>query len=205
MRIGAGTWVVAGLVVACSPTVSPQPVQGRTTVSPNATYFWKVASSTVEWGTCADAADFRANVAPLPFSMNSFLIYKTDAEAKTATAQSCTSLDPSTCMNSSSNVVFTVAGTELTFSRPETEEALRVRDMNVERDSTCKLTQLETWTMRDNGQKFELEVQNTLGLKETDMVAKECDLIEQNLISRSPNMAGVRGCVLTFKLTGDLR
>lgn len=197
--------VVAGLV-ACSPTVSPQPVQGRTTVSPNATYFWKVATSTVEWGTCADAADFRANVAPLPFSMNSFLIYKTDAEAKTATAQSCTSLDPSTCMNSSSNVVFQVAGTELSFTRAETEDALRVRDTNnVERDSTCKLTQLETWTMRDNGQKFELDVTNTLGLKETDMVANECKLIEDNLIARSPNMAGVRGCVLTFKLTGDLR
>lgn len=198
--------VVAGLVVACSPTVSPQPVKGRTTVSPNATYFWKVASSTVEWGTCADAPDFRANVAPLPFSMNSFLIYKTNADATKAVAQSCTSLDPTTCMDSSSKVEFTVAGTELTFPRPETEEALRVRDTNnVERESTCKLTQLETWTMRDNGQKFELEVQNTLGLKETDMVANECKLIEDNLIARSPNMAGVRGCVLTFKLTGDLR
>lgn len=198
--------VVAVLVVGCSPTVSPQPVQGRTTVSPNATYFWRVTSSTVEWGTCADASDFRANVAPLPFSMNSFLIYKTDAEAKTATAQSCTSLDPTTCMNSSSNVVFTIAGTELTFPRPETEEALRVRDTNnVERDSTCRLTQLETWTMRDQGQKFELEVTNTLGLRETDMMANECKLIEDNLIARSPNMAGVRGCVLTFKLTGDLR
>ncbi|MBL8940716.1 MAG: hypothetical protein JNM69_39590 [Archangium sp.] len=198
--------IVAGLVVACSPTVSPQPVKGRTTVAPNATYFWKVASSTVEWGTCADAADFRANVAPLPFSMNSFLIYKTDAEAKTAIAQSCTSLDPNTCMNSSSNVVFTVAGTELTFPRAETEDVLRVRDPNgVERDSTCKLTQLETWTMRDQGEKFELEVTNALGLKETGTMADECKLIEDNLIARSPNMAGVRGCILTFKLTGDLR
>ena len=109
-------------------------------------------------------------------------------------------------MASSSNVIFDVAGTELTFTRAETEEALRVRDTNgVERDSTCKLTQLETWTMRDQGQKFELEVTNTLGLKETDMMANECKLIEDNLIARSPNMAGVRGCVLTFKLTGDLR
>lgn len=200
------SFVFAVVVVGCSPTVSPQPVQGRITVSPNATYFWKVATSTVEWGTCADAADFRANVAPLPFSMNSFLIYKTDAEAKTATAQSCTSLDPTTCMASSSNVVFKVEGTSLTFPRPETEEALRVRDTNnVERDSTCKLTQLEIWTMRDQGQKFELDVTNTLGLKETDMVANECKLIEDNLIARSPNMAGVSGCVLTFKLTGDLR
>lgn len=198
--------VVVGLAVGCSPTVSPQPVQGRTTVSPNATYFWKVTSSTVEWGTCADAADFRANVAPLPFSMNSFLIYRTDGESKKATAQSCTSLDPMTCMASSSNVVFDVAGTELTFTRAETEEALRVRDTNgVERESTCKLTQLETWTMRDQGQKFELEVTNTLGLKETDMMANECKLIEDNLIARSPNMAGVRGCVLTFKLGGELR
>lgn len=201
------SFVVAVLVVSCSPTVSPQPVQGRKTVAPNATYFWKVASSTVEWGACADAPDFRANVAPLPFSMNSFLIYKTNDDATKAVAQSCTSLDPATCMNSSSKVVFEVAGPDLIFTPDAgTEDTLRVRDTNgLERDSTCKLTQFELWTMHDQGLKFELEVTNTLGLKETDMVAKECKLIEDNLIARSPNMAGVRGCVLTFKLTGDLR
>jgi hypothetical protein len=31
------------------------------------------------------------------------------------------------------------------------------------------------------------------------------DLIENSLIARSPNMAGVRGCIITFKLAGDLR
>lgn len=202
--------VMAIVVVAtgCPGTVSPQPVQGRTTVEKNSIYFWKVASSTLEWGACSDAEDFRASVSALPVGMNSFLIYKTDADAKIAKAQTCTSLDPATCSDSSSGIVFNVAGTELTFVRdPPSKEALRVRDTTgMERDSTCSLTQLETWTMRDNGPKFDLEVTNSLGLvSDTPDGGAECDLIENSLISRSPNMAGVRGCIITFKLAGDLR
>ncbi|MDP1920721.1 MAG: hypothetical protein Q8L14_31050 [Myxococcales bacterium] len=198
---------IVTVMSGCPGTVSPQPVQGRTTVEKNTTYFWKVASSTLEWGTCSDAEDFRASVSALPFGMNSFLIYKTDPEGKTAKAQTCTSLDPSTCSDSNSGIVFVVGGTELTFVRDLLKEPLRVRDTTgMERDSTCSLTQLETWTMRDNGPKFELDVTNSLGLvADTADGGAECDLIENSLISRSPNMAGVRGCIINFKLAGDLR
>lgn len=199
-------FVAAALALGCSPTVSPQPVQGRTKLEPNAVYFWKVTSSSVEWGACADAEDFRNSVAPLPFGPNSFLIYKTDAMAQKAKAQSCSALDPATCMDSTSGLVFDVAGTELVFTRPVLKEPLRVRDANgVERDSPCQLTQLETWTVRDQGQKFELEVTNALGLEDATPPSGECELIEANLISRSANMAGVRGCIITFKMGGELR
>ncbi|MBE2248769.1 MAG: hypothetical protein IAE78_04400 [Myxococcus sp.] len=202
-------WVTAVVVgtAGCSGTVSPQPVQGRTTVAPSATYFWKVGTSSLEWGACADAADFRASVSALPVGMNSFLIYKTDADAKKAKAQSCSSLDPATCTDSSSGIVFDISGTELEYRRPLLKEALRVRDTTgMERDSACQLTQLETWTMRDNGQTFELEVTNALGLVDDTMPpTDECDQIENSLIARSANMAGVRGCIITFKLGGELR
>jgi hypothetical protein len=198
---------VGAVMSGCPGTVSPQPFQGRTTVEKNTTYFWKVASSTLEWGTCSDADDFRASVSALPVGMNSFLIYKTDPEGKTAKAQTCTSLDPKTCTDSNSGINFDVMGTELIVTRPLLKEPLRVRDTTgLERDSTCSLTQLETWTMRDNGQKFDLDVTNSLGLvSDTPDGGAECELIENSLIARSPNMAGVRGCIITFKLAGDLR
>lgn len=202
-RVMAIVVVMAG----CPGTISPQPAQGRTTIEKNSIYFWKVATSSLAWGTCSDAEDFRASVSALPVGMNSFLIYKTNAEASVAKTQTCTSLDPATCMDSNSGIVFTVAGTELNFTRPLLKEALRVRDTTgMERDSTCNLTQLETWTMRDNGQKFDLEVNNVLDLvSDTPDGGAECDLIENSLIARSPNMGGVRGCIITFKLAGDLR
>ncbi len=198
---------IVAVVSGCPGTVSPPPAQGRTTVEKDSIYFWKVASSTLEWGTCSDAEDFRASVSALPVGMNSFLIYKTNDAGTLATAQTCTSLDPRTCSDSSSGIVFQVALTELTFVRNELKEPLRVRDTTgMERDSTCSLTQLETWTMRDNGPKFELDVTNSLGLvSDTADGGAECDLIENSLISRSPNMAGVRGCIINFKLAGDLR
>jgi len=198
---------IVALISGCPGTVSPQPAQGRTTVEKDSIYFWKVASSTLEWGTCSDAEDFRASVSALPVGMNSFLIYKTNDAGTLATAQTCTSLDPKTCSDSSSGIVFQVALTELTFVRNELKEPLRVRDTTgMERDSTCSLTQLETWTMRDNGPTFTLDVTNSLGLvSDTPDGGAECDLIENSLISRSPNMAGVRGCIISFKLAGELR
>lgn len=195
------------LLAGCTNTLSPAPVKGRTTVQADSIYFWKVNTSTVEWGACSDAEDFRKSVSALPIGMNSFLIYKTTPDAKQAKTQACSALDPKTCTDSTSNVVFDVAGTELVFSRGmPTKEPLRVRDQTgAERDSKCQITQLETWTMRDNGTTFELEVTNALGLEDTMPPSGECDQIETSLVGRSPNMAGIRGCVITFKLTGDLR
>lgn len=198
--------VLLVLVSGCSPTLSPQPAPGRTTVAANSTWFWRVTSSMVAWGACSDAADFRASVNALPFGQNSYVIYRTDMESKKARAQTCTALDPMTCSDSSSGVVFDVAGTELAFTRPPFKEPLRVRDQaGRERDSLCQITQLETWTLRDFGQTFELDVTNALGLEESTPPSGECDEIENQLIARSGNMGGIRGCVVTFRLGGVLR
>lgn len=200
---------LAALLVAfsaCTNTLSPAPVKGRTTLPPDSTYFWKVNTSTLEWGACSDAMDFRDSVSALPVGMNSFLIYKTDAMAQKARSQSCKTLDPTTCTDSSTGVVFDIAGTELVFTRDVVKDPLKVRDVTgMERDSKCQLTQLETWTMRDQGATFELEVTNALGLEESTPPSGECDQIENSLISRSANMGGIRGCIITFKLTGDLK
>lgn len=198
---------IVAVVSGCPGTVSPQPAQGRITVEKDSIYFWKVATSTLEWGACSDAEDFRASVSALPVGMNSFLIYKTNDAGTEAKAQTCTSLDPKTCSDSNSGLVFKVALTELTSDTRESKEPLRVRDTTgMERDSTCSLTQNETWTIRDNGPTFTLDVTNILGLvSDTPDGGAECDLIENSLISRSPNMAGVRGCIINFKLAGDLR
>jgi len=193
-------------LAACTNTLSPAPVKGRTTLQPDSIYFWKVNTSTLQWGACSDAKDFRDSVSALPIGMNSFLIYKTNADAKQARTQSCKALDPSTCTDSSTGVVFDVAGTELVFTRPAIKEALRVRDITgVERDSKCQLSQLETWTMRDQGSTFELEVTNALGMEDTTPPSGECDQIETSLIGRSPNMGGIRGCIITFTLSGELK
>lgn len=192
--------LVAVAVTACSPSLSPQPIDGRKTVAANSLYFWRVTSSTLEWGACSEASDFRKSVSALPFGPNSYVIYKTDAMSTVARTQACTALDPMTCQDSASNVVFKIAGTDLVFSRDVFKEPLRVRDRNgVERDSACQMTQLETWTLHDQGLKFEMEVTNALGLEESEPPSGECDQIERSVDG------GIRGCIISFKLAGDLR
>jgi hypothetical protein len=173
-------------------------------VQPGATYFWQVRTSAIEWGACSDAEDFRAGASALPVGMNSYVIYKTDAEGRSAAAQSCMQLDPRTCTDSSSRIVFSIAGPELTLVRDPVSDPLRVRQANgVVRDSTCRLVQQETWLFRDQGKTFDLEINTTMSLDEP--MGMECALIEDDLKTRSGNGLGLRGCVVTFRLGGDLR
>ncbi|MDX2013774.1 MAG: hypothetical protein SFW67_26500 [Myxococcaceae bacterium] len=196
---------VALAFFSCGPqTVSPAPVPNRLGVQPNATYFWQVTTSAIEWGECSDAEDFRASASALPVGMNSFLIYKTDAEGKSAIAQNCPRLDPSTCQDSAARITFQIAGPELTLTRDPVADPLRVRDSNgMVRDSSCLLGQQESWFFRDQGLSFDLEINTTLSLEQ--QMGMECELIENDLKARSPNGLGIKGCVITFRLGGELK
>jgi hypothetical protein len=191
---------------ACGPqTISPAPAPGRVGLQPDATYFWQVQRSTIEWGDCSDAPDFRASASALPFGMNSFFIYKTDAKGTTATTQNCPEINAASCMPSNSGLVFDVfPGPELEEERSPVTEPLRVRDQNgAVRDSTCSLTQVEKWVFRDQGLTFDLEINTALSV--TEQTGMECKLIEDDLKARSPNGLGITGCVITFRLGGALR
>src|SRR4051794_25681976 len=102
--------VAAALVLAaaCSPT-PPGP-------QPGVTYFWLVTASTVAFNDyCSDDPTFRMMNTPLKFASNSYIIYKGSDDGRKATLMTCTALDPSTCTPSTSNIVFDVAGGELSF------------------------------------------------------------------------------------------
>lgn len=172
------------LLLACGQYTGPQP---------NATYFWQVKTSTVEFGACSDAPDFRAGIEPLEFTDNTFLIYKVSADGKTAVTQSCTRLDSSTCSPSDAGVVFDITGRELTF----TESAKAPIGT-----TGCSLQQTLTWTLTDATRVMTLDINNVLTLVDSQ---PGCDAVEVDLKARSPNMLGVEGCVITSKLTGDLK
>lgn len=160
---------------------------------PNATYFWRVTSSTLEFGQCSDAMDFRADIQPLPFTDNSYIIYKVSKDGKQAVAQSCDRLDVATCKDSTSGVVFAIAGRELTFTR-ESKDPVGT--------TGCNLQQTETWTLRDQTKTLEVDIANTLSLVDSPPA---CDSVEKDLKMRSPNMFGVQGCVVTYKLSAELK
>ncbi len=172
------------LLLACGQYAGPQP---------NATYFWQVKTSTVEFGACSDATDFRMGIDPLPVSDNTFLIYKVSADGKKAVSQSCTRLDTSTCADSDGGVVFDVAGRELTF----------VESSKTPVGTTgCSLQQTQTWTLTDATRAMTLDIANVLTLVDSQ---PGCDQVEKDLKARSPNGLGVEGCVITSKLTGELK
>ncbi|MEW6434499.1 MAG: hypothetical protein AB1730_23605 [Myxococcota bacterium] len=162
-------------------------------LAPNAVYFWQVTSSTVEFGQCSDEAQFRMNTQPLPFTDNSYVIYRVSGDGKRATTQDCARLDATTCKDAANPIVFSIAGRELTFSR-ESKEPVGM--------TGCNLQQAETWTLTDAQKTMSLEIANVLSLVDSPPA---CESVENELKARSPNMLGIQGCVVTFKLTGDLK
>lgn len=159
----------------------------------DATYFWQVKTSTIEFGACSDATDFRMPLTALPITDNTFVIYKVSSDGSKAITQKCDRLDSSTCSQSDSMVVFDVTGRELNFT--QTQKA----PIGM---TGCSLQQTETWTLTDATRAMTLDLVNVLTLVDSPPA---CDQVEADLKARSPNMLGVEGCVITSKLTGELK
>ncbi len=159
----------------------------------NATYFWQVKTSTLEFGACSDAEDFRMGLTALPITDNTFVIYKISSDGTKAITQKCDRLDSRSCTPSDSNIVFDVTGRELNFS--QTNKA----PIGM---TGCSLQQTETWTLTDATRLMTLDLVNVLTLVDS---RPACDQVENDLKTRSPNKLGVEGCVITSKLTGELK
>lgn len=155
---------------------------------PGKTYFWRVVSSTVEFGTCTDDPDFRDGVKAIPFEENSYLMYQVAKDGRTATTVSCTRLDASSCSPAENPITFDVAATELSWSS-ETKQPFGM--------GGCQLQDAQSWILTDRGPSLELAVTHALSLvdKPTD-----CDALEQQIKNTSPNGLGVQGCVVTFRV-----
>ena len=154
----------------------------------NQTYFWRVTSSEVTFGTCSDEPQFRMDLAPLKFEANSYLIYKVDPTGKTAVTQSCDRVDPASCKPSPAKVTFTVADPELIFTS-EGKSALGANG--------CQLLDSTTWILTDKGTAGTLEITHVLSLVDNPMA---CMTAEAQLKQQAPNKVGLEGCVVTFKV-----
>ena len=172
------------LLAGCPAYTGPQP---------DATYFWQVKTSTIEFGACSDEPSFRAPLTPIEITDNTFVIYKVSHDGKTATSQQCTSLDAKSCTDSDSPKVFDITGRDLI--RTETQKAPIGT-------TGCSLQQTETWTLTDATRLMTLELVNVLTLVDSPPA---CDQVEADMKARSPNMLGVEGCVITSRLTGELK
>lgn len=175
--------LLAILLAGCPEYTGPQK---------DATYFWQMKTSTLEFGACTDAEEIRAPLKPLPLTDNTFIIYKVSSDGTKAVTQKCERLDSSTCTPSDSMVVFDVTGRELNFSTT-TKEPVGM--------TGCSLQSTQTWTIVDATRAMTLDIVNVLTLVDSPPA---CDDVEADIKARSPNGLGVEGCVITSKLTGEL-
>lgn len=165
---------------------------------PNAVYFWKLDSSTLAWGQCSDATDFRMGVDPLAVGDSTYVVYRVSADGKTATSQQCARLDSSTCTDLDGGVRYEIVGRELTFTQAFTQPI---------EGSSCALAQTQTWTITDQTREMTLDISNVLTLEASGSGpdAGSCAEVDAQLAARSPNGLGVEGCVITSTIKGTLK
>jgi len=155
----------------------------------NQTYFWRVVSSEVAFGACSDEPQFRAGLMPLKVEPNHFVIYKVEPDARTAVMQKCTLVnEPSSCIPSTTKVVFTVANPELIFAKEARSEF---------GGGGCFLLDNTTWTLTDKSTTGTLEITHVLSLVDNPTA---CTTAETQFKQQSPNQVGLEGCVVTFKI-----
>ncbi len=176
-------WIALALA-ACSPASGPQP---------NVTYFWQIKTSTLEFGDCSDAPDFRAGIEPLSGGPNAFIVYKVSSDKTKAVAQTCTQVNPASCQDAEAGVTYSIAGNELTFIEAQSTPVAT---------SGCSLQETQTWTLSDQQTVMTLTITNVLTLSGP---TEACNGVEQQLKSRSPNGLGVEGCVIQRTVTGALK
>ena len=172
------------LIAACGGPRRPE-------AAANQTYFWRVTTSDVAFGACSDEPNFRKDLGPLEVKDNSFYIYKVAADGKTAVTMNCMTLEPATCTPSDSMVVFTVALPELIYSSEGKSDFV----------PGCQLADTITWTLTDKGATGDLDITHVLSLA-GDPAA--CAAGEAKFKQLSPNMLGLEGCVVTFKVGLEL-
>jgi hypothetical protein len=177
--------VLVLMLGACGGSQPSGPVAGRT-------YFWEVLSSTVEFGTCTDDAQFRQSLMPMELKPNSFVMYKVEAGGKTATLLDCKRIDPSSCTPTMDPTI-TVANPELIFS---------TEDKSPVGTAGCQLLDTTTWLLTANEPKGTLDVSHVLSLVDNPSA---CEAAEKQIKAQSPNQTGLEGCVVTFKFGLSLR
>ncbi len=203
------------IVVALLAAGCPGPRQPG--AQPNVVYFWRLTSSAVEFNaSCSDNAKFRADNPAYPVSKAedtnkngkldpgedldmdgvldgaTYVMYKASEDAKKATLQRCEFLSPSSCSPAPEEVVFDVAGGELTFT------AQRKRGIT---PGMCNLLDTQSWLFTDKGQTLEAVISHTLSLVDDPVV---CPQVEASQKASSPNGMGFEGCNLSFTFSAEL-
>lgn len=159
---------------------------------PRTTYFWNITGSSIEWGNlCSDETAFRTSARAQDFTSDSYLIYRISDDGKQAVSQSCTRIDPASCVPADGGIVWSVAGSELSFSDEHRQET---------GVGACALVETQQWTLVDQGSTMERTIVDTLSLVDDQ---PNCDRVESQTKARAPNGQGYQGCQIVWRMTGN--
>lgn len=161
---------------------------------PRKAFFWRITSSSVEFGQCTDEAWFRDSFQAPDAGDSTYLIYEISKDGKTATGLDCTRVDIDTCTTPVNAITWQVNGKEL--SRTATF------DSSIP-DAGCTIEENLTDTITDNGKTMDDAVVDVISL--VDEQAGACADLDTQVKAHATNGFGLEGCVVTLKLTGELK
>ena len=155
-------------------------------------FYWQVTESDILWGQqCSDSDAFRADLGPIPFDGDTYVVYRVSEDGTEAYDQFCETTDSSTCVDG--DVVFEIDDHEFVYD-PESTRSPIVNG------GDCMLDVDERWVLIDEGStlSFTSDILFTLAGP-----ASDCDPIQEALVDDAPNGLGLDGCLVTLTASAD--
>jgi hypothetical protein len=161
-------------------------------LSANGVSFWEITTSAVSYQGCSDSRAFHDAV-PHWDVEGAFLVYRVSPDGTSAVQQACDRVDAASCLAATDGLTWTIDGATLRTVQ-EVRDALDA--------SGCQLVQQQRWAMTPVQAEIQIIVTSTLSLVGA---ASACDPIQAAVQARAPNGQGLDGCVVTYRLAGELR
>lgn len=179
--------VSAGALLACevrSPGPLPEDA-GKVT-------YWQVVDASLNFAMCTDDETLRGDFTTPQTLIGSFLTYRVEEGARTATALECTSTEPASCGPSAPPRVFNVSGNELRSSGAPEEIPVVGFD--------CRQSVQTDWILVDQGEELSLDLVTRYNLTGT---ATACAALDDVFIQGGTNGLGIQACVVTLSARAD--
>lgn len=162
--------------------------------------FWEVVEAELAFDACTDATLVR-EVYPEPREwVGTFLTYRLETGAETATGMECTATERDACAPARPPRIYDVHGSTLTSTAGE---ALRTFILGPDGlvPNPCVATRDDTWRLQDEGETLRI---TTTSVYQLTGQPDDCLSLDADYIVLGSNGVGLRDCVVTLEARARL-
>ena len=158
--------------------------------------YWELTEASEAFDACLDNAEWRAPFQGAEPLVGSYLTYRVEDGGETATALTCESTEPDSCVPREPPLSFSVNAEAHTLTHTS-----ELRTSNVV-GFDCQPGNQTTWTVTDGGEEVDLRLQTEFQLLGSDTA---CASLHDVFVDLGTNGLGIEDCTIRIDARGENR